>query len=217
MPMTDEHRRAYLQRAGVTQKQIDETVGELPIHEPTLQELGVARDDAELARGAIRQVLADAALISAKYSAVAQAREREAAAVDPDELETDRKNLDELFADEYTLFNACGDVLTKAQVIDAMLKGIIHFDGMGRAGFEAVSQSLRVYGDTAVVTGDWRLGAKGEARKVETGEEFEYDLHAPHRITNTYFLRDNRWQAAHSQMTRLSPDRDWTFALNADA
>jgi hypothetical protein len=216
MPMTDEQRRAYLQRAGVTQEQIDETVGELPIHEATLQERGVARDDAERVRGAIRQVLADATLISAKYSAVAQAC-GSAAAVDPDELETDRTILDELFANEYTLFNACGDVLTKAQVLDAMLKGIIHFDGMGRAGFEAVSQSLRVYGDTAVVTGDWRLQATGEARKVETGEEFEYDLHAPHRITNTYFLRDNRWQAAHSQMTRLSPDRDWTFALKADA
>ena len=62
MPMTDEQRRAYLQRAGVAQEQIDETVGELPIHEPTLQEREVARDDAERARGAIRQVLADAAI-----------------------------------------------------------------------------------------------------------------------------------------------------------
>jgi ketosteroid isomerase-like protein len=217
MPMTDEQRRAYLQRADVTQEQIDETVGELPIHEVTLQERGVAREDAELARDAIRQVLADAALISAKYSAVAQAREPEAAAVDPDELETDRKILDELFADEYTLFNACGDRLAKAQVLDAMLRGMIHFDGLGRAGFEAVSQSLRVYGDTAVVTGDWRLQARGEAKNIETGEEFEYDLNAPHRITNTYYLRDNRWQAAHSQMTRLSQDRNWRFALNTDA
>jgi len=217
MPMTDEERRAYRQRADVTQEQIDETVGELPIHEPTLRERSVARDDAERAREAIRQVLADAALISAKYSAIAQADDPEAAAVGPDELEVDRRYLDELFADEYTLFNACGDVVTKAQVQDAMLKGLIRFDGLGRAGFEAVNQSLRVYGDTAVVTGDWRLRARGEATKVETGEEFEYDLNAPHRITNTYYLHNNRWQAAHSQMTRLQVDRNWTFALNADA
>src|SRR5947209_1417326 len=33
MPMQDEQRRAYLQRAGVSQQQIDQTVGDLPIHE----------------------------------------------------------------------------------------------------------------------------------------------------------------------------------------
>jgi ketosteroid isomerase-like protein len=213
MPMTDEHRRAYLQRAGVTQEQIDETVGELPIHEPTLQELGVARDDAELARGAIRQVRADAALISAKYSAVAQARERGAAAVDPDELETDRKILHELYADEYTLLNGSGDVVTKAQVIDAMLKGTIRFDGWGRAGFEAVSQSLRVYGDTAVVTGDWRLGARGRAINTETGEVYWQDLRGLRRITSIYGLRANRWKGVHSQMTRVAADRNWRLAL----
>lgn len=213
MPMTDEQRRAYLQRAGVTQQQIDETVGELPIHEPTLQELGVARDDAERTRGAIRQVRADATLIAAKYSAVAQAREREAAPVDPDELETDRRYLDELYADEYTLFNSSGHALTKAQVLDAMLKGTIRFDGWGRAGYEAVSHSLRVYGDTAVVTGDWRLGAKGRAINTETGEEYWQDLRGLRRITSIYGLRDNQWKAVHSQMTRVPADRNWRLAL----
>jgi len=217
MPMTDEQRRAYLQRAGVTQEQIDETVGELPIHEGTLQEQGLSRADAERARAGIHQVMADATIISAKYSAGVDAMERGAAAVDPDELETDRRMLDDLFADEYTLFNGSGDALNKEQVTAAMLGGMIHFDGMGRAGFEAVNQALRVYGDTAVVTGDWQLQATGRAKDTETGEVFEQDLRGLRRITNTYFLRDDVWQAGHSQMTRVPRDRNWRFALPPDA
>ena len=89
-------------------------------------------------------------------------------------------------------------MLTKAQVLDAMLKGIIHFDGMGRAGFEAVSQSLRVYGDTAVVTGDWQLQATGKAKNVETDEEYS---------------QDHQWKAVHSQMTRVPAGSEWRLAL----
>jgi Domain of unknown function (DUF4440) len=226
MPMTNDQRRAYLQRAGVTQEQIDETVGELPIQEDTVQALQLSRADAERARGAaeqarggIRQVLADAAIISAKYSAVAQAsavaraNERGAGAVDPDEVVTDSRILDELFADEYTLFNACGDALDRAQVTDAMLKGMIQFDGMGRAGFEAISQSLQVRGDTAVATGDYQLEATGQARNTETGEVYRQDLRGLHRVTNTYVFRNNRWQATHTQMTRVPADRNWRFTV----
>jgi len=222
MPMTDELRRAYLQRAGVTQKQIDETVGELPIHEPTLQERGVAPDDAERVRSAIGQVMTDISILLAKYGAVAEARVRGAAAVDPDELETDRKILEELYVDEFVLFNGSGDALNKAQVIDAILKGTIRFAGWGgagavagtspRTGYEPVSQSLRVYGDTAVVFCNVQLQAKGRAINTETGEMHWQDLRGLRRVTATYRLQDNQWKKVHTQMTPVPADRNWRLA-----
>jgi hypothetical protein len=215
MPMTKEHRRTYLQRAGATQQQIDEFVGELPLHEASVRARGLSRPDAERARGGIRQVLADAAIIAGKYSAIAQKDQRGVAAVQRKEIEEDRRFLDELFADEYTLVTPFGEKQDKAQIIDAMLNGSIQYSGMGSAGFEATNQSLQLHGDTAVATGEYSMRARGRARKIETGEVFHQDLGGNYRITNTYVFRNNRWQATHSQMTRIPSEQTFTLAPDA--
>lgn len=202
MPMNDQQRRASLQRAGVSQQQIDEFVGELPINEDTIRAHGVAAGQAQQVRTAVRQVLADAAIIAAKYG-VAQG----AAAVDPGEVETDRVHLNELFADEYTLTDPFGQAHDKAELIEGMLRGTISYDGMGRAGFQALRQSLNVYGNTAVVVSDHRLQARGRARNTQTGQISRQNLNGTYRITNHYVLRDNRWQAASSQMTQVPRER----------
>jgi hypothetical protein len=211
VPMNDEQRRAYLERAGVTQQQIEETVGELPVHQESLQAHGVAPDQADQARASIRQVLADAAIIAAKYSAIARGGQQAAAPAGPDEVEADRQYLDELFADEYTLMNPFGEEQDKAHIIDAMVKGMIQYDGMGSAGFEALGQSLHVYGDTAVATGDYRMQGSGRAQNTATGEVFQQDLSGTYQITNTYVRRNNRWQAVKSQMTQEPPDRNFVL------
>ncbi|GAA5179062.1 hypothetical protein GCM10023322_07900 [Rugosimonospora acidiphila] len=216
MPMQDEQRRAYLERAGVTQEQIDQTVGELPIHEGSYQARGLSRDQAHRVREAVRQVVADAAIIAAKYSTIAKRADgdvgREVAA---DELATDRRHLDELFADEYTLHNPFGQDEGKEHVIDAMLKGMISYDGMGSQGFEASSQSLQVHGDSAVAIGDYRMRATGRAKDAESGEVYQQDLGGTYRITNTYVHRDGRWQAATSQMTAIPAEHK--FVLTPDS
>jgi hypothetical protein len=209
--MTAEQRHASLQRAGVTQEQIDETVGELPVHDASRQAHGVSRGDAESARTSIRQVLADVAIIAAKYSTAAKG-DKGAAAVDPAEVERDRQHLDELFAEEYTLLTPFGEEQSKAQVVDAILSGAIQYDGMGRAGFEAVSRELRVHGDAATVIGDHRMRATGAAKHLQTGETFQQDLGGSYRITNNYVFRGGRWQASHSQMTKVPAEQTFTMA-----
>lgn len=211
MPMTNEHRRNSLQRAGATQQQIDEFVGDLPLHEATLRAGKVSRPDAERARSGIRQVLADVAIISAKYSAVTQDGPGQPNA-QPDEVENDRQFLDELLAEEYTLVNPFGEEQDKAQIIDGVLNGTIQYSGMGRGGFEAKSQSLQVHGDTAVATGEYEMKARGRAKHKDTGEVVHHDLSGSYQITNSYVFRDNRWQAARSQMTQIPADQRITLA-----
>jgi hypothetical protein len=211
MPMTKEHRRKSLERAKATQKQIDEFVGELPVHEGSIRARGLSRQDAEHARSGIRQVLADVAIIAGKYSAVAQGGD----AVPAEERENDRKFLDELFADEYTLANPLGEEHAKARIIEGMLNGGIQYSGLGRDGFEAKKQSLQVHGDTAVAVGEYRMQAQGRAKHKETGEVFQQDLGGTYKITNTYVFRDNRWQATRSQMTRIPAEKTFTLAPDA--
>lgn len=211
MPMTNELRSSYIQRAGVTPQQIDEFVGELPVHEGSVQALGLSKPEVDQTHDDIRQVLADVAIIAAKYSAMAQ---RRAAAAQPDELEIDRGYLDELLADEYALVNPFGEELGKAHIVDGILSGRIEYSGMGRAGFEPTDQTLHLYGDTALARGDYRLRARGRARHVQTGELARQRLSGEYRITNTYVLREGRWQAVRSQMTRVPPNQRVTFTSN---
>jgi hypothetical protein len=215
MPMNDDQRRAYLQRAGVSRQQIDETVGELPVHAGSARAAGLSDGDAERARSAIRQVLADSAIIAAKYSIAAQGSGPAAAEVGPDEFEADRGYLDELFADEYALMNPFGEEQDKTHVVDAMLKGMIAYDGMGRAGFEALGQSLQVHGNTAVGIGDYRMQASSRAKDTGTGEVIQHGVSGTYRITNTYVHRDNRWQATITQMTQIPPDPKFTLTPDA--
>jgi len=204
MPMHDEQRRAYLQRAGVTAEQISQTVGELPIHEATFRTPGMTRERAEQIRRAIRPVIGDASIIAAKYSAVARGKDTEAPK--PDEVEEDRRHLEELFAPEYTLHNPFGAVEDRRHVIDAMLSGMIDYDGMGRRGFESVKQSLQILGDSAVVVGFYRMSARGRAKNLDTGRVYQQDLSGNYQISNTYVHRDGRWQTLASQMTTVPTD-----------
>jgi hypothetical protein len=211
VPMTDEQRTEYLERAGVSRQQIDETVGELPIHAETLRASNVTPAQAEQARAAIHQVLADAAIITAKYNALVAA----STTADASEVDRDRRQLGELFADEYTLMNPFGEEQDKAHVVEAMVRGMIHYDGMGRAGFEAHAQSLRVYGDSAVVIGDYQMRASSEAQNAQTGEAYQQDISGNYRITNNYVFRDNRWQAASTQMTQQPVQPAFTLTPGA--
>ena len=212
MPMQDEQRRAYLERAGVSQRQIDETVGDLPINEDSFVSHGLTRAQAEQAQAAIRQVLADATIISAKYSTIAQTTGQEVAAtVDAKEMAADRAHLNELFAEEYALTNPYGEVQDRAHVVDAMVKGMIHWDGLGQAGFEATGQTLHVHPGTATAIGEYRMKASSQAKNTQTGEAFRQDVSGTYRITNTYVFRHDRWQAATSQMTSIPEERSFVL------
>lgn len=213
MALNDDQRAEYLRRARVTQQQIDETVGELPVHQGSIQERGISAADADVTRSGLRRVLADTAIIAAKYNALAQDGELDQ--VDPAEVEADRGHLEELFADEYTLMNPFGEEHDKARIIDGMVHGTISYDGMGQAGFEALGQTLQIHGDTAVAKGDYRMSASGRAKHAESGETFQQDVSGTYRITNTYVFRDNRWQAAATQMTHLPPEPGFTLTSEA--
>lgn len=200
MPMQDEQRRAYLERTGVTPQQIDQTVGELPIHEATYRVPHMTTERAEGIRRRIRQVIGDASIIAAKYSAAAKGS---GTMPDAEEIAADRRHLEELFVPEYTLHNPFGAVEDRSHVIEAMLTGMIDYDGMGSRGFEAVRQSLQILGDSAVAAGDYRLSASSRAKNLDTGQVYQQDLGGTYRISNTYVNRDGRWQAITTQMTTV--------------
>lgn len=213
MALNDDQRREYLRRARVTQQQIEETVGELPVHPGSIQARGISAEDAEVTRSGLRQVLADTGIITAKYDTLA--RDGELAGLDPAEVEADRHHLEELFADEYTLMNPFGEEHHKTHVIDGILKGLISYDGMGQAGFEALGQTLQIHGDTAVSKGDYRMSASATAKHTETGEAFQQSVSGTYRVTHTYVFRDNRWQAAATQMTHVPPEPGFTLRPEA--
>jgi hypothetical protein len=218
MPMQDRQRQEGLRIAGVSQQQIEEAIGSFPLDQGSIRALGLSRDDAEAVRDEVRQVAADAAIIAAKYNAIARRTNRNITAeVSEDEIAADRAHLEELLADEYRFLNPFGNIEGKRRTIDVILNGRILYSGYGSGGFESMEESLQVHGDTAILVSSFRMGGSGEARKVRTGEVYEQDLAGTYRTTHTYVRRDGRWQYATSQMTAIPEEREFVFVADEEA
>lgn len=106
-------------------------------------------------------------------------------------VERDTKVLDRVLADDFRLIWIDGSVSNKAELIAAVTKRKAAIDP-----FSTEDVQVRIYGDTAILTGRFtqtaRLGARSETNSF--------------RYTDVYVRRAGRWRAvsAHASLLRNS-------------
>ena len=104
-------------------------------------------------------------------------------------LDADVGALERVLMPEFTLTLSSGEVNRRADEINELRSGKVHYDV-----FENYDMKARVYGDsTAVVLGKTRV--KGTA----DGKPFDRLL----QFTDTLIKRDGRWQLAAGHVSRL--------------
>ena len=105
-------------------------------------------------------------------------------------LKGDRRFVERILADDWTVTDFSGRVLTKRQVID---EGFASNDRR-IASAELDDLRVRIYGESAVVTGKSKISGeyRGKAVNVVT------------RFTDVFVRRAKKWQVVASQATRLA-------------
>ncbi|GAA5009798.1 nuclear transport factor 2 family protein [Pseudoluteimonas lycopersici] len=115
---------------------------------------------------------------------------RQAAAdFDRAQLHSDATELQRLLADDYVLYNSSGKVENKADFIR-------DYAGMKLQPFTVEDETIRVFGDAAVLAGVATLGGTD----IASGEAFSVRL----RFADVWRKRDGRWQVAFTQATRAA-------------
>jgi uncharacterized protein (TIGR02246 family) len=101
----------------------------------------------------------------------------------------DTAALERIWADDLTFITLRGDVQTKAQRLADIQSGANRFDSL-----ETTDRTVRVYGDTAVMTSLTTL--KGQYMGQEASGQF--------RVTNVFVRRGGGWQIVALQMTPIA-------------
>jgi uncharacterized protein (TIGR02246 family) len=96
--------------------------------------------------------------------------------------------LERIWADDLTFINLRGDVQTKAQRLADIQSGANRFDSL-----ETTDRTVRVYGDTAVMTSLTTM--KGQYGGQEASGQY--------RVTNVFAKRGGGWQIVSLQMTPI--------------
>jgi hypothetical protein len=243
VPISAEQRLRIQEQAGVTDEQLEQSIGTFAVDEDIARSSHLTTEQREAIRQEIRQLGADAALIAAKYNAIARRTARNPLReISQEEIDVDRAHLESMLADEYKFINPFGNIEDKSRTIDVILNGRILYSSYGaeptsvsepaprrwpiwlrwlqrpdRArgpGFQATEGSLRIHGDVAVLISAFRMRGQGEARRIRTGEIYEQNLDGTYRTKHTYVHRDGRWQYASSQMTAVPEQRDFVFVAD---
>ena len=102
----------------------------------------------------------------------------------------DAQALGEILRDDLTYIHSSGPLETKAQVLDEITSGKLRYRAI-----EPSEQTVRVFGDTAIVTG------RAQLRVTSGGKPLGFWV----RFTEVWVRANNAWQLAAWQSTRL-PD-----------
>ena len=102
----------------------------------------------------------------------------------------DANALDRMTSDDYTFITLRGELRTKPEIIQGFKSGSFHYDSR-----QISELNVRVYGNTAVVTG--RSNQKGR----ENGKDYSGD----YRFTRVYARQGGRWQTVALQTTLIQP------------
>ena len=103
-------------------------------------------------------------------------------------LKGDTATLDKLTSDDYTNTTAQGKIEKKADIMDGFKSGKIKFDSR-----ELSDLDVRVYGNTAVVTG--QVNQKATNNGVDTSGQS--------RFTRVYVKQKGRWVSVANQATPI--------------
>lgn len=101
-------------------------------------------------------------------------------------LRRDAAFVERTLADNYVAIGPLGDVITKDDTVSARKGARLHYDSIDYS-----EMVVRIYGNTAVVTG--RADVKGK----DLGEDFS----GPYRFTRVWVKRNGGWQTVSYQAT----------------
>jgi ketosteroid isomerase-like protein len=104
-------------------------------------------------------------------------------------LTGDAAALDRMTSPDYTFINQRGELRTKTEILDGFKSGAFQY------GSRDVSDlMIRVYGNTAVVTG----------RAIQKGTENTKDYSGENRFTRVYVKQGGRWVSVALQVTLVA-------------
>ena len=101
-------------------------------------------------------------------------------------LHGDAAALDRMTSDDYTYITLRGELRTKADIVKGFASGAFKYDAR-----QISDLKVRVYGDTAVVTG----------KASQKGSENQKDYSGAYRFTRVYVREHGRWKTVALQAT----------------
>ena len=103
-------------------------------------------------------------------------------------LHGDVATLDRMTSDDYTFITLRGELRTKSDILKGFASGSFHYDSR-----QVSDLKVRVYGDTAIVTG----------RSVQKGMENGKDYSGDYRFTRVYVKENGHWLTVALQTTLI--------------
>jgi uncharacterized protein (TIGR02246 family) len=105
-------------------------------------------------------------------------------------LKGDASALERMTADDYTFITLRGELRTKSEIVKGFQSGSFKYESRTISDL-----NIRVYGDTAVVTG----------RSTQKGSENGKDYSGDYRFTRVYVMQKGRWVTVALQTTLIQP------------
>jgi ketosteroid isomerase-like protein len=103
-------------------------------------------------------------------------------------IKNDLKSIGRIVADDWIIIDPNGEIVDRTRFFEVIKSGALTHDTMHSEDFR-----VRVYGDSAVVTGVTRAKGKFMGQEFSTRE----------RATDVFVKRDGRWQCVLTHLTRL--------------
>jgi len=103
-------------------------------------------------------------------------------------VKNDLEGIERLVADDWIIIGPDGEIVERARFFEVIESGDMTHDTMESEDFR-----IRVYGDSAVVTGITRTKGKFMGQEFSTQE----------RATDVFINRDGRWQCVLTHLTRF--------------
>ena len=104
-------------------------------------------------------------------------------------VKNDLEGIERLVAVDWIIVGPDGEIVERARFFEVIKSGAMTHDAMESEDFR-----MRIYGDSAVVTGITRTKGKFMGQEFSTKE----------RATDVFVKRDGRWQCVLTHLTRLS-------------
>ena len=102
----------------------------------------------------------------------------------------DVQTMSKIYADDYTLVTAEGDLRTREDQLSELRSGQLQFRPV-----EVLERTVRLYGNTAIVR------SRERSTIIRNGQDIGGDF----RANRVYIKRDGRWQLVLTQATRIVP------------
>ena len=103
-------------------------------------------------------------------------------------VKNDLEGIGRLVTDDWIIIDPNGEIVDRARFFEVIKSGALTHDVMESEDFR-----VRVYGDSAVVTGVTRTKGKFMGQEFSTRE----------RATDVFVKRDGRWQCVLTHLTRF--------------